>query len=155
PLAWLETPRAVPAFHRTALMPFIVDDAFEDFAREHKLPDCSVSFLMRAGSWSARTSRSGFVPNSMLADFSSDPGQAVRALLAAKVLRRVKAGLRIVEGLGLTVVNAKDVHLDTEREKAGAEARRAKWRGDKQRQRDAEKADRRERIGAGVSGMST
>lgn len=135
-------------------MPLIIDDSFYDFARENRLPDCSVSFLMRAGSWSARASRSGYVPNSMLADFSSDPDQAVRALLAAKVLRRVKAGVRIAEGIGLTVLNARDVSRDIEREKAEGEERRAAWRAKKQGQRAAAKAGRHERIAAGVPVMS-
>jgi hypothetical protein len=136
-------------------MPFTLNESFDDFAREHRLPDCAVSFLSRAGLWSARASRSGFVPSTMHAEFSSDPDQAVRVLLAAGALRRVKAGVRIAESHCWTLANAKDVHRDIEREEAEAEARRAKWRADKQRQRDAEKAERRERIDAGVSGMSS
>lgn len=139
----------------TALMPLIVDDEFHVFARERRLPPCALSFLMLAGSWSARESRSGFVPNSMLADFSDDFAQAERTLCSARILKRVKAGVRIVEGRGVTVINAKDVRRDTEREAAEAEERKAKWRDDKQRQRGARKDGQRERITAGVSGMST
>jgi hypothetical protein len=138
-----------------ATVPFIVDDEFHVFARERSLPPCALSFLMLAGSWSARESRSGFVPNSMLADFSDDFAQAERTLSSAGVLKRVKAGVRIAEGRGLTVVNAKDVHRDTEREAAVEKARQEKWRGDKQRQRAAKRAERRELIASGVSGVSS
>jgi hypothetical protein len=137
-----------------APVPLIVDDAFYEYAREHGLPGCSVSFLMLAGSWSARNSRSGFVPSSMLADFSDDPEQAERTLKAAGLLRRVKAGVRIIEGCGLTVVNACDVSRDIEQDKAEAEEQRAAWRVNKQRQRDAKKAGQAARIAAGVPGMS-
>lgn len=92
---------------KAALMPFIVDDDFYDFAREHRLPDCAVSFLMRAGSWSARASRSGFVPATMLADFGSDPDQAKRTLCAAGLLERADGGWQIIEGR-VTVINAVD-----------------------------------------------
>lgn len=146
---------AIPALPWAALMPFTLNDSFDDFAREHRLSDCAGWFLSRAGLWSARASRSGFVPSTMFAEFSSDPDQAVRALLAAGAIRRVKAGVRITDSPCWTLVNAKDVHQDIEREQAEAEARREKWRADKQRQRDAEKASQRERIMAGVSGMST
>lgn len=155
PLALLEMTRAVPRPPRTALMPFTLNEPFDDFARERSLPDCAAAFLIRAGTWSARASRSGFVPSTMHAGFSSDPDQAVRALLAAGAVRRVKAGIRISESPCWTLVNARDVHRDTEREEAEAGRRRAKWRADKQRQREAGKAGRRERIEAGVSGMST
>jgi len=138
----------------TVLMPFTVDDEFHVFARERCLPPCALSFLMLAGSWSARESRSGFVPNSMLADFSDDFAQAERTLCSAGILKRVKAGVRIVEGHGVTVVNAKDVHRDSQRQEAEAEERRATWRGKKQRQREVRKAGQRERIAAGVPVMS-
>lgn len=135
-------------------VPFTFTDAFDDFAREHKLPDCAVSFLSRAGTWSARASKSGFAPSTMHAEFSSDPDQAVRLLLAAGAVRRVKAGVRITESPCWTMVNAKDVTRDAEREQAEAGERRAAWRGRKQRQRDAEKAEHRDRIAAGISGTS-
>lgn len=139
---------------RAVLMPLIVNDEFHDFAREHRLPPCALSFLMLAGSWSARNSRSGFVPNSMLADFSDDFAQAEGTLCSAGILKRVKAGVRIVEGNGVTVVNAKDVSRDIERERAEAEARRAAWRAKKQGQRAAKKAEQHARIAAGVPAPS-
>jgi hypothetical protein len=151
------TPVAVLSASRipgAALMPFIVDDEFHVFAREHRLPPCALSFLMLAGPWSARESRSGFVPNSMLADFSDDFAQAEGTLCSAGILKRVKAGVRIVEGHGLTVVNAKDVSRDTERERAEAEERREAWRLKKQGQRASKRAAKHERIAAGVPGVS-
>ncbi len=159
PLAFPEMTRCaafpVPPSARMALMPFIVDDEFHVFARERCLPPCALSFLMLAGSWSARESRSGFVPNSMLADFSDDFAQAERTLCSAGILKRVKAGVRIVEGHGVTVVNAKDVSRDIERERAEAEERRAAWRAKKQGQRAAVKARQHERIAAGVPRVSS
>ena len=135
-------------------MPFTLNDSFDDFAREHRLPDCAVSYLSRAGAWSARTSKSGFVPSTMHAEFSCDTDQAVRALLAAGALRRVKAGVRIAESGHWTLVNARDVTRDAEREEAGAERRRELERARKQRQRDRERAGREERMSAGVTPMS-
>lgn len=136
-------------------MPFTLNDSFDDFAREHRLPDCAVSYLSRAGTWSARASKSGFVPSTMHAEFSDDPDRAVRALLAAGAVRNVKAGVRISESPCWTLLNAKDVHQDNERQAAEAEDRREKWRADKQRQRAERKAGQRERIAAGVPRMST
>jgi hypothetical protein len=135
-------------------MPFTLNDAFDDFARMHRLPDCAWSFLSRAGTWSARASKSGFVPSTMHAEFSDDHDQAVRALLAAGALRRVKAGVRIAESHCWTLLNARDVHRDSERQKAEAEERREKWRDEKQRQRAEKKAGQRGRIAAGVPAMS-
>lgn len=154
PLLPLETPRAVPAVPRAALMPFIVDDEFHVFARERRLPPCALSFLMLAGSWSARESRSGFVPNAMLADFGDDFAQTERTLCSAGILKRVKGGVRIIEGRGLTVINAKDVRQDIEAAAAAVAEQRQKWKATKQRQRDEKKAEQRERIAAGVSGVS-
>jgi hypothetical protein len=91
-----------------AQVPLIVDDVFYEYSREHSLPDCSVSFLMRAGSWSARNSRSGFVPSSMLASFSDDSDLVTRTLLAAGLIERARGGVRIAEGRGLAVINAAD-----------------------------------------------
>ena len=105
------------------LMPLIVDDAFYEFAREHRLPDCAVSFLMLAGSWSARNSRSGFVPATMLADFGSDPDQVKRTLCAAGLLERAEGGWQISEGYGVTVVDAADIE-EKAAQKRAADARR-------------------------------
>ncbi len=150
PLAFLVASRSCG----TVLMPLIVDDKFHVFARERSLPPCALSFLMLAGSWSAQESRSGFVPNSMLADFSSDFAQAEGTLCSAGILKRVKGGVRILEGRGLTVVNAKDVSRDIDRERAEAEERREAWRLKKQGQRAVKRAEKRERIAAGVPAVS-
>jgi hypothetical protein len=139
----LAHPSALPRLE-VAPVPLIVDDAFYEYAREHSLPDCSVSFLMLAGSWSARNSRSGFVPSTVLADFSDDPDLITRTLSAARIVRRVSGGVRITEGRGLTVVNASDVLRDIERDKASAEQRRAVERERKRRYRTAKAAERRE-----------
>jgi hypothetical protein len=135
-------------------MPLIIDDEFHVFARERRLPPCALSFLILAGSWSARESRSGFVPSSMLADFSDDFAQAERTLCSAGILKRVKAGVRIVEGHGVTVVNTRDVTRDAEREEAEAARKRELERTRKQRQREKEKAEREARISAGVTPAS-
>jgi hypothetical protein len=108
-----------------APMPFIVDDAFYDDPDVCSLPDCSVAFLMLAGPWSARNSRSGFVPAAMLARFSSDPDLVVKTLLAARFLERVKGGVRIAEGRGLSVVNAADVAAKAAETEASAGAERS------------------------------
>lgn len=149
-VAVLPAPR-VPG---VVLMPFTLNDSFDDFAREHHLPDCAVSFLSRAGTWSARASKSGFAPSTMHAEFSDDSDQAVRVLLAAGAVRRVKAGIRFNESPCWTLVNAKDVSRDNERRQAEAEELRAHWRGKKQRQRSAVKAEQRKRIASGVPPLS-
>lgn len=106
-------------------MPLYIDDAFHDFAREHRLPDCAGSFVNNAGSWSARNSRSGFVPASMLADFTGDPDTAVRALCAAGLLERAKGGVRFIEGTMITIVNACDVAAEQAALEASVEAERS------------------------------
>jgi hypothetical protein len=108
-----------------AQVPLIVDDAFYEYSREHSLPDCSVSFLMRAGSWSARNSRSGFVPSSMLADFSDDPDLVTRTLHAAALAERVKGGVQLASGHGITVINAADAEAEEAEAQAVARAQRA------------------------------
>ena len=135
-------------------VPFTPDGAFDDFARERKLPDCAVSFLFRAGIWSARASKSGFVPSTMHAEFSDDPDQAVRKLIAAGAVRRVKAGVRINESPYWTLVNEKDVTRDAEREEAEVARKRELERTRKQRQRDRDKAEREARVSAGVTPVS-
>jgi hypothetical protein len=107
-------------------VPFIVDDAFYDDPAVCGLPDCSVAFLMLAGSWSARNSHSGFVPSSMLARFTSAPDLVTRTLQAAGFLKRAPGGgWQIVEGRGVTVVDAASVTAETTRQDAAAEAERA------------------------------
>jgi hypothetical protein len=98
----------------TPLVPLIVDDAFYDDPDVRSLPDCSVAFLMRAGSWSARNSLSGFVPSKMLAHLGSDTDKITRTLQATGRIERVKGGVRITEGHGLTVVNAADAAREQE-----------------------------------------
>src|ERR1700733_3605752 len=137
---------------RGVAVPFTIDDSF--FDTFGGLPDCSVSFLSRAGSWSARTSHSGFVPTWALAQLGSDPDQAMKPLISAGIIRRVRNGIKIAEGIGLAVVNVSDVLRDIERGQAAAEERREAWRIKKRGQRRERAAERQDRIAAGVSGTS-
>lgn len=137
---------------RGVAVPFTIDDSF--FDTFGGIPDCSVSFLSRAGAWSARTSHSGFVPTWALAQLSGDPDQALKPLISAGIVRRVRNGIRIAEGIGLTVVNVSDVLRDIEREDAAAAEQRKAWRIKKRGQRREKIAERRGHIAAGVPGTS-
>lgn len=119
-----EMTRAVPAYPRAALMPLIIDDSFYD-GIGGSLPDCSVAFLNRAGSWSARNSESGFVPSWALARFSSDLDQAVKPLLSAHLVKRVTGGIQILQGNGITIVNATDAAREAAEAEAEAAAKRS------------------------------
>jgi hypothetical protein len=145
----------LPAVWPVAPMPLIIDDSFPDHVREHRLTACSVSWLTQAGAWSARQSRSGSVPASMIAEFTDDPDHVVPELLSKGFAKRGKSGgLRIAEGRGLTVVNAKEVTEKVTRDKAVADQVRAANRERKRRQRNAERAERAERMAAGVTQKS-
>src|ERR1019366_8801399 len=133
--------------------PFTYDDAFFDDLGA-SLPDCSAAFLNRACAWTARNSKSGFVPSSQLARLSDDPDLVTRTLHAAGIMNRVKGGWRIAEGKGITIVNASDVAEQVTRDNADAERKRIGARERKRRQRDAAKAERREKIAADVTPMS-
>src|ERR1019366_7120754 len=133
--------------------PFTYDDAFFDDLGA-SLPDCSAAFLNRACAWTARNSKSGFVPSSQLARLSDDPDLVTRTLHAAGIMNRVKGGWRIAEGKGITIVNASDVAEQVTRDNADAERKRIGARERKRRQRDAAKAERREEIAADVTPMS-
>jgi hypothetical protein len=71
---------------------FTPDDAFYDQPEAWDLPDCAVALMTRAGSWSARNRRNGFVPTSMFARFTSDPDLAVAELLKRNLWRRAGGG---------------------------------------------------------------
>jgi hypothetical protein len=132
-------------------MPFIVDDSFYD-GIGGSLPDCSVAFLNRAGHWSARNSESGFVPAWALARFSDDPGQAVQPLFSAGIAERAKkGGIRILEGNGITIVNARDVVRQAEAEEADLARKREQGRVRAQRKRDKDKAARLAAMTEGVT----
>jgi hypothetical protein len=75
---------------------FTPDDDFHDRDDTWDLPDSAVALLARAGSWSARNHRNGFVPSSQLARFSSDP-QAVRELIRRAIFRKVKGGCQFTD----------------------------------------------------------
>lgn len=150
PEMFLADPRAL-LVSEVAPMSFIVDDAFYDDPDVRSLPACSLAFLMLAGPWSARNSQSGFVPTRMLAILSDVPDLVTQTLHAAGLIWRVKGGVQIAEGRGLTVINASRVAEQVTRDKADAEQRRAAWRERKRRQRDAKTAERQEQIAAGVT----
>jgi len=121
-------------------MPLIVEDGFDETVREYAIPHLSVSFVTQAGAWSARKSRSGFVPSTMLAEFTDDADRDMGPLIAAGIVRRGKKdGMQIIPGRGLTVVNADEV-----------EAKKAKVRESgrerSQRLRDRRKAEQAEAI---------
>lgn len=87
-------------------VPFIVADDFYDDPEVWGLPECALSALMLVGPWSARNNQSGFIPAKVLARFSTDPELVVKALLEARIIEAAKGDWRIIEGRGLTVVNA-------------------------------------------------
>lgn len=124
----------LPAVCGVALMPVTFDDDFYETIREFAIPPSSVSYVMQVSLWSARNSRSGFAPATVRADFTDDPDRDEGPLFAAGIVRRArKGGIQIVEGRGVTIVNASD-----------AEAKRAKARESgrerAQRHRDKQKA---------------
>ena len=126
--------RPPPALCGVALMPVTFDDDFYETIREFAIPPSSVSYVMQASLWSARNSRSGFAPATVLADFADDPDEAMGPLVAAGIARRArKGGMQVIEGRGITIVNAKDA----EAEKAKA---RESGRERAQRFRDKQKA---------------
>jgi hypothetical protein len=91
---------ASPAAHLTsevAPVRFTPDDDFYDHPQAWDLPDCAVALLSRAGSWSARNHKAGFVPTSMLARFSSDPVQASEELCRRGLWRRVRGGFQFTD----------------------------------------------------------
>lgn len=71
---------------------FKVDDSFYDHAKVFDAPDCAMALWIRAGCWSARNLRDGFVPAGMPARLCDDPDTAVRELLNRGLWRRAKDG---------------------------------------------------------------
>lgn len=127
-------------------MPFTIDDSFYDDIGD-SLPDCSVAFLNRAGAWSARTSHSGFVPAQKLPRFSDDPRTAMRALQSAGIAEWVSGGVQIVEGNGITIVNADDAEAEKVRVREAARYR-------KRNSREKQKAGRAKKLNAGVKDVT-
>jgi hypothetical protein len=135
-------------------VPFNISDAWYDDLGA-SLPDCSVAFLNRACAWTARNSKSGFVPSSQLARLTGDPDLVTRTLRAAGIIRPVKGGgWRIITGNGITIVNASDEAEQVTRDMAEAERQRDMARERKRRQRAGETAERQERMTVGVTPMS-
>lgn len=135
---------SAPRHPGAVLMPLIIDDSFYDDLGA-SLPARSLSLLLPAASWSARRSKSGFVPAWMVAKLSDDPDRDTGPLQAAGIVRRVKGGgMQITEGKGITIINA-DVA------EAEAERKREQGRLRSQRKRDRDKAARTAAITAGVT----
>jgi hypothetical protein len=127
-------PRSPP--EPVALMLFTPDDDFHDDARTWNLPDCAVALLARAGSWSARNQRDGFVPTAMLARFSSDPVQAAEELTRRGLWRRVRRGYHFTdwERWGETAEAAERKQAEADRRKElAAERQRRKREKDRER----------------------
>lgn len=123
-------------------MPVTYDDTFFDDLGA-TLPAHSVKFLNRAASWSSRNSRSGFVTATAAAELSDDVDRDTGPLLSAGVMRRgKKGGLQIVEGMGITIENAKDVARQAERDQAKASQTREQGRIRAKRKRDRDRAAR-------------
>jgi hypothetical protein len=117
-----------PRIPGAVLMPLIVEDDFYEIVREFAIPDRSVSSVTQAGSWSARNSRSGFVPSRVLADFTDDPDRDMGPWIAAGTVKRAKGGMRIIAGHGLTVINAADVEAKTAKTRASNNERKQRSR---------------------------
>lgn len=71
---------------------FKVDDSFYDHPKVFDAPDCVLALWLRAGAWSARNLRDGFVPAKLPARLCDDPDTAVRELLDRGLWRRAKGG---------------------------------------------------------------
>jgi hypothetical protein len=110
----------IPRGHRLLMPWFNVDDSFYDHPKAWDAPDCAVALWTRAGSWSARSRKDGFVPAGMLARFCSDPEQAVRELLDRGLWERTKGGYKFHDWPDW---NLTKVQIDGKRE-AGAERQR-------------------------------
>jgi len=124
-------------------MPLHFDDGFHDRPEISSLPDCSVSSLVLASSWSASNSTSGSVPARVFARFSGGSALVTRTLRAGGLIERVKGGdWQITEGHGFRIENALDVAAreQAEAERAAQVAEAAKER--KRQQRDREKVAR-------------
>jgi hypothetical protein len=128
-------------------MRFTPDDDFYDDDDIADLPDCAVALLTRAGSWSARKSRNGFVSASMLAKLSSDPAQAAEELCKRGIWRRGKRG-----GYQFTDWERwGDAAEDVRQREADAERKKELGRERAQRKRDRDKAAKAEVMAEGVT----
>lgn len=111
---------------------FTPDDTFYDLPETAALPDCAVALLARAGSWSARNKKDGFVPAPKLAGFTSDPVQASDALVRCRWWRRAKGGFQFTDWPGwLRAAGSTEAGED-----AAIEQRRAAERERQRRRRD-------------------
>jgi hypothetical protein len=73
---------------------FNVDDSFYDHPKVWDAPDCAVALWCRAGSWSAKSRKDGFVPAGMPARLCGDAETAVRELLDRGLWERTRGGYK-------------------------------------------------------------
>ncbi len=71
---------------------FKVDDSFYDHPKIFDAPDCALALWIRAGCWSARSLKDGFVPANLPARLCDDPDNAVRALVDRGLWKKVRGG---------------------------------------------------------------
>jgi hypothetical protein len=136
-----------PSVCEVAPVRFTPDDDFYDDDDTADLSDCAVALLSRAGSWSARKSRNGFVSASMLAKLSSDPDRAAEELCKRGIWRRGKKG-----GYQFTDWERwGDLAEDVRQREADEERRKEQGRVRAQRKRDRDKAAKGEVMAAGVT----
>jgi len=129
------------------LMRFTPDDDFYDDDDIADLPDCAVALLGRAGSWSARKSKNGSVPASMLAKLSSEPDRAAEELCKRGIWRRARRG-----GYQFTDwARWGELAEDVEQKKAEEERKKELGRLRAQRKRDADKAAQAEVMAEAVT----
>lgn len=73
---------------------FQVDADFYDHPKTFDLSDAAVALWTRAGSYSAAKLLDGFVPEAMIAPWSTEPSNAAAELVRHRLWRRVKGGYR-------------------------------------------------------------
>lgn len=73
---------------------FKVDDSFYDHPKIFDAPDCALALWVRAGCWSARSLKDGFVPANLPARLCDDPDTAVRALVDRGLWKKVRGGFQ-------------------------------------------------------------
>lgn len=100
---------------------FKIDDSFYDHPKVFDLPDCAVALWVRAGCWSARSLKDGFVPASMPARLCDDPENAIRHLVDRGLWSRTRGGFQFHDWHDYQPSAA---HVKDVREKRAAAGRR-------------------------------
>jgi hypothetical protein len=124
-----------------APMFFTPDDNFDDLPETAALPDCAVALLTKAGSWSARNQKNGFVPTAKLAGFCGDPAQAAEALVRCRWWRRAKGGFQFTDWPGWLRLVPDAESAASDEDAAALERRRAADRERQQRRRARDAAE--------------